>query len=506
MNLFKSKKDKNNNINNDIKNIGINIYFDKQNLNKSLNFKINESYCLSELIEHCGKEIFSVFQFYNDNNQKPLEMNEYNFLIKDEKNPFTYIKLKPKDKILKFLKNENKNENKKLFFLNKNFSLNESIIIKNKNDYFFEEINYNNDKIPDENTILNIYKNFFQNIKIKEKIKYINVKEKNIKIYHKNKPFNNVLEINDANLIFKKNIFEEENENFDKGFEIKLIDIDKIEEINNKNELKKFNIKDNKQNLIRLKLNENSNLNKISPLFISCKEKFFYQKFINILIQRDFLVIDKKFDVKIDDNKNVTSVCTDWFLEKFFEYKYLISQKESRFLFFKIFKNNFYVDLLDRILKYQYEINNKNFIKVMELYKLIINDLNNLKIKIDNLKDPKEYFAIYQEKKGEVEIEKIFDKFIFNDVFNDLSEKILKNYFEKYKESYANKIENFDCKVNNEYVEIIKIAKFLLPLISQRFYKFCNIENNFNFLSEKIKNKNKQIDINNINLNQFEII
>ena len=137
MNLFKSKKDKNNNINNDIKNIGINIYFDKQNLNKSLNFKINESYCLSELIEHCGKEIFSVFQFYNDNNQKPLEMNEYNFLIKDEKNPFTYIKLKPKDKILKFLKNENKNENKKLFFLNKNFSLNESIIIKNKNDYFF---------------------------------------------------------------------------------------------------------------------------------------------------------------------------------------------------------------------------------------------------------------------------------------------------------------------------------------------------------------------------------
>jgi len=506
MSFFKSKKNKNN-INNDIiKNIGINIYFDKQNLYNSLNFKINENYCLFDLIEHCGKEIFNVFQFYNQNNQKPLNMNDYNFLIKDDKNPFTYIKLKPKDKILKFIKNENKNENKKLFFLNKNFSLNESIL-KYKN--FYEELNNkNNEKLPDEKTILNIYKSFFQKIKIKENIKYINVKEKNIKIYFKNKPIDNVLEINDANLVLKKNIFVEEKENYNdnKSFEIKLIDIDKIEEINNKNELKKFNIKDNKQNLIRLKLTENSNIKKISPLFISSKEKFFYQLFKNILIQRDFLVIDKKFDTKIEDNKNITSVCTDWYFEKFFEYKYLISQKESRFLFFNLFKNNFYVDLLDRILKYQYEINNKNFIKVMELYKLIINDLNNLKIKIDNLKDPKEYFAIYQEKKGEVEIEKIFDKFIFNDVFNDLSEKILKNYFEKYKESYANKIENFDCKVNNEYVEIIKIAKFLLPLISQRFYKFCNIENNFNFLSEKIKNKNKQIDINNINLNQFEII
>jgi len=101
-------------------------------------------------------------------------------------------------------------------------------------------------------------------------------KRKNIIIYKKNKLVDNVLEINDANLILKKNIFVEEKEKYNdnKNFEIKLIDIDKIKEIIKKMNLKNSTLKINKQNLIRLKLTENSNIKKISPLFISSKEKF----------------------------------------------------------------------------------------------------------------------------------------------------------------------------------------------------------------------------------------
>ena len=238
MSFFKSKKDLNKN-NNNINIIGINVYFDKQNLNDSLNFKINENYSLSDLIEHCGKEIFDICQYFNKNNEQNFNMNDYNFLIKDDLNPLTYIKLKPKDKVLKFLKNENK----KIFFLHKNYSLTESLT-KRKN----EESNKNNDKIIDKYTILNVYKNFFKKFKEKEKIRYINLKEKNISVYNnnKNKCIENVLLINDANLIFKNNIFEEENFDKNENFEIKLIDIKKIEEINNKNELKNIKIKKKK--------------------------------------------------------------------------------------------------------------------------------------------------------------------------------------------------------------------------------------------------------------------
>ena len=501
MSFFKSKKDLNKN-NNNINIIGINVYFDKQNLNDSLNFKINENYSLSDLIEHCGKEIFDICQYFNKNNEQNFNMNDYNFLIKDDLNPLTYIKLKPKDKVLKFLKNENK----KIFFLHKNYSLTESLT-KRKN----EESNKNNDKIIDKYTILNVYKNFFKKFKEKEKIRYINLKEKNISVYNnnKNKCIENVLLINDSNLIFKNNIFEEENFDKNENFEIKLIDIKKIEEINNKNELKNIKNKEKKNlNFIRLKFKENSNLKTLGSLIIGSKEKTFYQEFLKVLIQRNFIVLDKRFDEKIEDNKNVITVCADWFLEKFFEYKYLISQNESRFLFFKLFKNKFHVDLLDNILKYQYEINNNNFIKVVELYNLITNDLKKLKIKIDNLKNQKEFFEIYNEKKGKIKIEKIFDKFIFNDVFFNLSENSIKNYYDQFKESYLNKIEDYDCDVNKEYLELVKIAKFLLPLISKKFYKFYKLETNYVFLDEKNieNNNNNKNNINNNIFSQYEII
>ena len=508
MSLFKSKKDLNKNYNNNnniINNIGINIYFDKQNLNNSLNFKINENYSLSDLIEHCGKEIFEICQYFNKNNEQNFNMKDYNFLIKDDLNPLIYIKLKPKDKLLKFLKNENK----KIFFLHKNYSLSESLkLVKIKKNH-----DKNNDKFIDKFSILNVYKKFFQKSKEKKKIKYINFKEKNISVYNNNNCVENILLINDTNLIFKYNIFGEENFDNNENFEIKLIDIKTIEEINNKNELKNIKNKDKKNlNFIRLKFTENSNLKTLGSLIIGSKEKIFYQEFVNILIKRDFLVLDKRFDEKIEDNKNVITVCTDWFLEKFFEYKYLISQKESRFLFFKLFKNNYNVDVLDRILKYQYEINNNNFIKVIELYKLITTDLNNLKIKIDNLKNTNYFFEIYNEKKGKINIETIFDKFIFNDVFYNLSEKSVKNYYDQFRESYLNKIEDYFCDVNNEYLELVKMAKLLLPLISKKFYKFYNLGDNYVFFGEK-DNENNNNNKNNNNKNenknifsQYEII
>ena len=457
----------------------IKLYFTEDKL-KFYSIKINNKLTCKEIynenINEISKYISKLIVF--ENNEEFLNPEE-NFIIINDLDKNTRIKLKSKSVPFKYLTNKNIN----LYYL--------PMIKKIK---FDDEIF--NDDLFEKHQVINIIN--------PEKC----IKEDLIKKYSFiNKKFENrILIIDNIKIILKENReqinFNGEKEDLNLWHIFLYINIKKINKgtneinINEKNSSNIFEILTNDGELIIIKTRNsyerNDWVNKINNLLN-------HKYYLNLLQNSA-----KNLNELYENNLKI--------LLNLFNVKGILSNEMTRKNYFKVLNNKFLENILENIINYRLSIYNKNyfegikfFIEIIKIFDLKnlqnnlkkeidfekINPINNLNINKDFLLNYniisfeilESYKNLFFELNKEINLEEINKLILSNLNIEYLKNKLTINLFNILYDNLIQKL------LNNNYKNVILKQKEYKNKLEFILYNNYIINNNFNFLNYFIRKK-----------------